>query len=168
MFWILMMLSTADFHFVLICSLKLSCESRYAPKYLTVEHLFIVSLMTLIVFSLHFLSCCPLPKYMNSVLDLFNLSLTASIHALMSLSEDSRIAVVSCSCPVPYLNCLHIEWLSANPGRMRSFFTTSWIVETYAIKRKAPCTDPWGTLKLMVFSLEYEPLIETLNLLGIR
>ena len=62
MFQILIMLSTADLHFVLICSFKLSCESRYAPRYLTVEHLFIVSSMTLIVFSLNFLSCCLLPK----------------------------------------------------------------------------------------------------------
>ena len=91
-----------------------------------------------------------------------------SIHALMSLSEDSRVAMVSCSCTVPDLNCLRIEWLSANPVRVRSFLMTSWIVEAYTIKRKAPCTDPWGTLKLMVFSLEYEPFIETLNLLGIR
>ena len=168
MFQILMMLSTADLHFVSICSLKLSCESRYAPRYLMVEHLFIVSSMTLIVFSLHFLSCCPLLKYKNSVLDLFNLSLTASIQALISLREDSRIAIVSCSRPAPGLNCLHIEWSSVNPVRVRSFFTTSWIVEVYAIKRKATCTDPWGMLKLMVFSLEYKPFIETLNFLGIR
>ena len=135
MFWILMMLSTADLHFVLTCSLKLSRESRYAPRYLMVEHLFIVSSMTLIVFSLHFLSCCLLPKYINSVLDSFNQSLTASIHALMSLSEDSRVTMVSCSCSVPDLNCLHIEWSSANPVRVRFFFTTSCIVDAYAIKR---------------------------------
>ena len=144
-------MSIADLHFVLICSLKLSCESRYPPRYQMVEHLFIVSSMTLIVFSLHFVSCCLPPKYRNSVLDSFNLSLTASIHALMSLSEDSRVAMVSCSYLVPDLNSLHTERSSANPVRVRSFFMTSWIVEAYAIKRKAPCTDPRGTLKFMVF-----------------
>ena len=30
--------------------------------------------------------------------------------------------MVFCSCPVPDLNCLHIEWLSANLARVRSFF----------------------------------------------
>ena len=129
-----MIFNIADLHFVLICSLKLSCESRYCPRYQTVEHLSVVSLMTLIVFSLDFESCCPLPKYINSVLDSFSLSLTASIHALISLSEDSRITMVSCSCLVPDLNYLHIEWLSTNPVRVRSSFMTSWMVEAYAIK----------------------------------
>ena len=168
MFQILMIFNITDLHFVLICSLKLSCESSYPPRYWTVEHLSIVSLMTLIVFSLHFESCCPLPMYINSVLDSFSLSLTAFIHALISLSEDSRIAIVSCSCLVPDLNCLHIEWSSANPVRVRSSFMTSWIVEPYAVKRKASCTGPWGMLKFMVFSFEYEPFIETLNFLGSR
>ena len=168
MFQILMMFNIAALHFVLICFLKLSSELRYALRYWAVGHLAIVSLMTLIVLSLHFESCCSLPNYINSVLDLFNLSLTASIHALMSLSEDSRIAMVSCSCLVPDLNCLHIEWFSANPVKVRSSFTTSWVVEAYAIKRKASCMDPWGMVKLMVFSFEYEPFMEILNFLGIR
>ena len=45
---------------------------------------------------------------------------------------------------------------------------TSWIVEAYTIKRKAPCTDSWDMLKFMVFSFEYETFIETVNVLGIR
>ena len=115
----------AALHFVFMCSLKLSCESRYSPRYQTVEHLSVFSLMTLIVFSVHFESCCPLPKYINSVFDSFSLSLTASIHALISLREDSRVAMVSCSSLVPDLNCLHIEWSSVNPVSVRSSFTTS-------------------------------------------
>ena len=131
-----MIFNIADLHFVIICSLKWSCEPRYPPRYRTVEHLSVVSLMTLIVFSLHFESCCPLPKYINSVLDSFSLSLIASIHALISLSEDSSIATGSCSYLAPDLNCLHIEWSSTNPVRVRSFITTSWIVEAYAIKEE--------------------------------
>ena len=107
MFQILIIFIISALHLVLICSLKLSCESRYPPRYWTAEHLSIVSLMTLIVFSQHFKSCCPLPKYINSVLDSFSLSLTASIHALTYSSEDLRIAMVSCSYLVPGLNCMY-------------------------------------------------------------
>ena len=67
-----------------MCSLKLSCELRYPPRYLTVEHLSIVSLMTLVVFSLHFESGCLVPKYMNSVLDLFSFSLIC-IHPCLDI-----------------------------------------------------------------------------------
>ena len=153
MYQILRMFIIAALDFVFICSLKLSCESRYPPRYQTVEHLSIVSLMTLIVFSLHFESCCPLQKYINSVFGSFRLSLTASIHALISLGEDTGVTMVSCSCLVPDLNCLHIQWSSANPVGVRSSFKTSCIVETYAIKRKTPCTDPWGMLKFIFFLL---------------
>ena len=93
MLQILRIFRIAALHLVLMCSLKLSCQSRY----LTVEHLSIVSLMTLIVFSLHFESCCSLPKYINSVLDSFSFSLRVSIHALTSSSEGLRIAMVSYS-----------------------------------------------------------------------
>ena len=45
---------------------------------------------------------------------------------------------------------------------------TSWILEAYAMKMKAPCTDAWDMLKFIVFSSEYDPFMETLNFLGIR
>ena len=142
MFQILRMFIIAALHFAFICSLKLSCESKYPPRYWTVEHLSIVSLMTLVVFALHFESCCPLLKYINSFFDSFSLSLTKSIHALISLREGSRVTMVSCSCLVPDLNCLHIEWSSTNPVSVRSSFSTSCIVEAYATKRKAPVQIP--------------------------
>ena len=44
---------------------------------------------------------------------------------------------------------------------------TSLIVEAYAMKMKAPQTHPWGMVKFMAFSSEYDLFMETLNFLGI-
>ena len=44
-----------------------------------------------------FLSCCLLPKYMNSVLDLLSLSLTSSIHSFILSIASSMITMVSYS-----------------------------------------------------------------------
>ena len=149
MLWIFRIFRIAALYLVLMCSLKLSCESRYPPRYLTIKHLSIVLWMTLIIFSLLFVKCCPLPKYINFVLDSFSLSLTVLIHALTSSGEDSRIAIVSCSCLVPDLNYLCMGWSSANPFRVRSSLMTSQIVEAFAMKMKAPCIDPWGMLNII-------------------
>ena len=97
MFHILMMFSVVALHLISMCSLNVRLESICPPRYLTLVDLSVDSSMTLIVLWVFLLSCCLLPKEMNSVFPSFSLSLMASILVLMSDVDLSMILMVSSS-----------------------------------------------------------------------
>ena len=103
-------------HLFLMCCLNVSVLSRYPPRYLMTLDLSMFSSSTFRLFVVHLFRCGLLPNSINSVLDSFILSLTASIHFLI-LSIDLLMAVITvCSSLLDFaLKLILIEWSSANP-----------------------------------------------------
>ena len=121
----------AALHFIFMCSLKLSSESSYAPRYLVIPVPFITSSLIFSLFVMHFSSCLGLSKYINSVLLLFIFSHTWSIQVLISCNDSSMILMVSSSSLWSSLLDLKVFlmlWSSANPFSV-SWSTTSSMVE---------------------------------------
>ena len=109
MLHILMMFSAAALHLMCMWSLKVMLESRCSPKYWTSVDFLINSPMTFIAVWVALVSCCLLPKWVNSVFASFGLSFTASIQALMSCMDFSMMAMLLFSGGV---YCLCLCWLS--------------------------------------------------------
>ena len=164
-----MKFSMAALHFLVTWSLKLSDASSQTPRYLMTSLLRIKSPATSIELVKHLCSCGALPKWMNSVLEGFILSLAWSIHCLMlSRQLSSLVMVVVSSCVLPALNVFLTLWSSAKPLNCKSLGTTSWRGEQYRLKMLAPTQLPCGTLTVKSLSLLYTPLTVTLKDLGLR
>ena len=118
-------------HFIFMCSLKFSFESRYAPRYLVIHVLFITISLTFILFVMYFSTCLGPSKYINSVFLSLIFSCTWSIQVLISCNDSSMILMVLSSSLWSSLLDLKVFlmlWSSANPFSV-SWSTTSSMVD---------------------------------------
>ena len=98
----------------------------------------------------HLRSCTALPKYMNSVLDGFILSLVSFIHCLMLIRHSSSCAIAFVSSVLLLaLNAFLTLWSSAKPLSCKCSGTTSCSGEQYRLKMFAPTQLPCGTLVMV-------------------
>ena len=76
--------------FLVTCVFRFICASNQLPKFLALLNEVTRILPTRRVLKVTFLSCCLVPMIMNSVLSSFSLSLSASMHRLMSSYDNEH------------------------------------------------------------------------------
>ena len=114
------------------------------PRYFMEWDLTIKSPTTFRSSMMHFLSCGLFPKYMNSVLAGYILSLTASIQGLMLSMHVCRLCMVVSSWTFdPALKLLLMLWSSAKPLRDKSDGKNSCSVKQYKLKMLTPTQEPY-------------------------
>ena len=165
---ILFQLVCAVLHLILMCFFSVRLVSKYPPRNLIWSVLATVSPFTTSLFIVTFLSCCVLPKWINSVLLQFIFSHTLSIIFLISAMQLVRSKSVSFSFCNPGLKAFMMLWSSVNPFRLIFSGHESFSTLLYETNMKAPVQLPWGALKVRSFSVEYLSFTWTLNDHGLK
>ena len=112
------------------------------------------SLSTSKWFVWHFLIWCFDPKRINSVLDVFILSLFPSIQCLICFEHFSSVETARVSFLVGR-NFIFRAWSSAYPCRSIFSSITSYTVDAYSRYSTGPAHEPCGTEKGKCFGSEY-------------
>ena len=99
-FLILWMFHIATLHFMVACFTKFKFSSIHETSYLATLVLSTLSSVTLISVVSHFLSCCLLPKIINSIFCAFIFSLFSFIQAPMFIRQVSISLTTLCSSAV--------------------------------------------------------------------
>ena len=120
-----------------------SSHPSHEPRYLVTLVLPTLSSITLISVVSHFLSCCLLPRNINSVYCAFIFSLFSFIQVPTFIRQDSISLTALCSSVLPPAwNTLWMEWSSANPLMLISFGIQFVNVLEWALNRLGPAHDP--------------------------
>ena len=145
----------------------MSFSSNNVPRYFTILDFITSWPQTVIMSTLHLLSCCLLPNVMYSNFPGLRFNLFWH-YSPAFLRFDSKSSIVSDSLSLISLKHFCREWLSVNVLTVIPVSITSLIVDEYDLNSAGAFIDLWGAEKNKSFSSGQLLFRHTLNFLFVR